>query len=82
MRKTYIDNIRWITVLTVFLFHVIYMFNGIAPEVVIGPFSGVQYQDALIYPVYPWFMVLLFAVSGMSARYYLNSHTDREFRSR
>ena len=80
MRKTYIDNIRWITVLTVFLFHVIYMFNGIAPEVVIGPFSGVQYQDALIYPVYPWFMVLLFAVSGMSARYYLNSHTDREFR--
>ena len=80
MRKTYIDNIRWITVLIVFLFHVIYMFNSISYEVVVGPFSEVQYQDGLIYLVYPWFMVLLFVVSGMSARYYLNSHTDKEFR--
>ena len=29
MRKLYIDNIRWITVVLVVLYHVIYMFNGI-----------------------------------------------------
>ena len=28
MRKLYIDNIRWITVVLVVLYHVIYMFNG------------------------------------------------------
>ena len=71
MRKLYIDNIRWITVVLVVLYHVIYMFNGIETFGVIGPFSDVQYQDAFQYIVYPWFMLLLFAVSGMSARYEL-----------
>lgn len=46
MRKLYIDNIRWITVVLVVLYHVIYMFNGIETFGVIGPFSDVQYQDA------------------------------------
>ena len=47
MRKLYIDNIRWITVVLVVLYHVIYMFNGIETFGVIGPFSDVQYQDAV-----------------------------------
>ena len=42
MRKLYIDNIRWITVVLVVLYHVIYMFNGIETFGVIGPFSDVQ----------------------------------------
>ena len=79
MRKTYVDNIRWITVVLVVIYHVIYMFNGIETAGVLGPFREVQYQDAFQYIVYPWFMVLLFVVSGMSARYYLNSHTHKEF---
>ena len=52
MRKLYIDNIRWITVVLVVLYHVIYMFNGIETFGVIGPFSDVQYQDAFQYIVY------------------------------
>lgn len=36
MRKKYIDNLRSITVLLVVLYHLIYMFNDIAPEGVIG----------------------------------------------
>lgn len=71
MRRLYIDNIRWMTVVLVVLYHVIYMFNGIETFGVIGPFSGVQYQDTYQYLVYPWFMLLLFVVSGMSARYAL-----------
>lgn len=69
MRKTYIDNIRWITVLLVVFYHVIYMFNGVTNFSVIGPFSDFQPQDAFLYIVYPWFMFLLFVVSGMSARF-------------
>lgn len=79
MRKLYIDNIRWITVVLVVLYHVIYMFNGIETFGVIGPFSDVQYQDAFQYIVYPWFMLLLFVISGMSARYELEHRSEKEF---
>ena len=43
---------------------------------VIGPFTPVQYQDVVQYFVYPWFMLLLFVISGMSARFYLKGHSD------
>ena len=57
MRKLYIDNIRWITVVLVVLYHVIYMFNGIETFGVIGPFSDVQsgcisvYRIPMVYAV-------------------------------
>lgn len=79
MRKHYVDNIRWITVFLVVLYHIIYMYNGVLTEGVIGPFYKVQYQDALQYVLYPWFMVILFIISGMSSRYALEQHTIREF---
>ncbi len=80
MRKLYLDNIRWITVALVVLYHVIYMFNGVRTAGVIGSFSGkAQPQDLYQYMVYPWFMVLLFVVAGICARFYLESHSDREF---
>lgn len=79
MRKSYLDNIRWITVVLVVIYHVLFMYNSIETDLVIGPFSSVQYQDAFLYLVYPWFMLLLFVVSGMSSRYYLNNHTGKEY---
>ena len=81
MRKQYLDNIRWITVLLVVIYHVFYMYNGVEVFGIIGPFEdGVQYQDSFLYLVYPWFMLLLFVVSGMSARFYLNGHTEKEYK--
>ena len=79
MRKTYIDNIRWITVLLVVIYHVIYMFNGVTSFSVIGSFSDFQPQDAFLYIVYPWFMFLLFVVSGMSARFELEAKGEKGF---
>lgn len=79
MRKTYIDNIRWITVVLVVLYHVIYMFNGIETFGVIGPVSEMRYQDVYQYIVYPWFMLLLFVVSGMSARFYFDHHSSKDY---
>ncbi len=79
MRKYYIDNIRWITVVFVVLYHVIYMYNGVISEGLIGPFHRVQYQDGIMYVLYPWFMAILFVISGISSRYYLEKHTDKEF---
>lgn len=79
MRKYYLDNIRWMTIVLVVIYHVIYIFNGVQPFGVIGPFREIQYQDAVQYLLYPWFMVLLFVVSGMSSRYYLEKHTEKDF---
>lgn len=79
MRRHYLDNIRWMTIVTVVVYHVIYLFNGVAPEGVVGPFRERQWQDAFLYLTYPWFMVLLFLVAGMCSRYYLEGHTVKEF---
>lgn len=80
MRKSYLDNIRWMTVVLVVFYHVLYMYNSVIPTGVVGPLAGtVQIWDVLLYMVYPWFMVLLFAVSGMAARYSLERHSGRAF---
>ena len=81
MRKHYLDNIRWITVVLVVIYHVFYMYNGEGIVGVVGKITDlkVQYYDAYQYFVYPWFMFLLFVISGISSRYYLERHTEREF---
>ena len=81
MRKHYLDNIRWITVLLVAIYHVIFMYNGISTALTLEPFHPRQLQDGFLYLVYPWFMILLFVVSGMASRFYLGSHTVKQFLS-
>ena len=81
MRKNWLDNIRWATVVTVVLYHVVYMYNAEGIIGVAGKITSleVQYQDMFQYIVYPWIMMLLFMVSGISSRLYLEKHSDREF---
>lgn len=77
--KYYLDNIRWATVLLVLIYHVFYLFNNEGIFGGIGAFSDVQYQDALMYFVYPWFMVLLFLIAGISSRYALQRRSHKQF---
>ena len=79
MRRKYLDNLRSITVLLVVLYHVFYIFNGSGVLGGVGPITEDRGADILLYLLYPWFMFLLFAVSGMSARYSLERRTHREF---
>jgi len=79
MRRKYLDNIRLGTVLLVVLYHVFYVYNNCGVLGGIGPLGTVQYGDVLLYILYPWFMLLLFVVSGMSARYCLEKYTHKEF---
>ena len=76
MRKFYIDNIRYFTIITVVLFHVFYIYNGQDIPGVLGPFHKNQIQDIFQYIVYPWIMVILFIISGMSSRIYLKSYKN------
>ena len=81
MRKHWIDNLRWVTVLLVLLYHVIYFFNNKGVFGGIGGFGEYpqcpQYQDVVMYILYPWFMPLLFILAGISARYALNKYPAR-----
>ena len=83
-RKHWIDNLRWVTVLSVLLYHVIYFFNNKDVFGGVGGFgNGPQYQDLLMYILYPWFMPLLFLLAGVSARYSLGRQSaGKWFRSR
>ena len=81
MRKYYLDNIRWITVVIVVLYHVFYMYNAEGILGGIGQITNltVQPYDIFQYLVYPWFMPILFIVAGISSRLYLEKHTNKEF---
>lgn len=77
-RKYYLDNIRFLTVLLVIAYHVVYVFNSVGVITNIDV-PGIPQMDVLMYFVYPWFMNLLFVVAGMSARYSLEKRNDRAF---
>lgn len=84
MRRHWLDNLRWATVLLVLLYHVIYYFNNKGVFGGIGGFSdGPQYQDIIMYILYPWFMPLLFILAGVSSRYAFERLSEKEwFRTR
>jgi surface polysaccharide O-acyltransferase-like enzyme len=75
-RKYWLDNLRWVTVLLVLLYHVFYFYNNKGVFGGIGGFGPYpetpQYQDVVMYILYPWFMPLLFLLAGISARYALD----------
>ena len=83
MRKHWMDNLRWVTVLLVLFYHVIYFYNNKGVFGGIGGFGTYpeypQYQDVVMYILYPWFMPLLFVLAGISARYALEKKTAKEW---
>ena len=80
MRKHWLDNLRWVTVLLVLLYHVFYFYNNKGVFGGIGGFGdGPQYQDVVMYILYPWFMPLLFLLAGISARFALDKYSGKEW---
>ena len=82
-RKHWIDNLRWATVLLVLFYHVFYFYNNKGVFGGIGGFGDYpeckQYQDVVMYILYPWFMPLLFLLAGISSRYALQKQSGKEW---
>ena len=55
------------------------MYNGQTNYAIIGPFYKNQIQDLFQYIVYPWIMVLLFIISGISSKYYLDKYNKSNY---
>lgn len=49
MRKYYLDNIRWATVLLVLFYHVCFMFNGVS---IVGGVPGVKRISSFTFALY------------------------------
>ena len=78
-RKKYLDNLRVFVIILVIIYHACYIFNGVG---VPGGFpinDGVFIFDAFCSLTYPWFMVLLFMVSGIAARLSLQKRGQKRF---
>ena len=78
-RKHFLDNIRWVTVLLVLFYHVIYFYNAKGVFGGIGGFYEDQPWDCIMSMLYPWFMMLLFLVAGISSKYALEKQTNGQF---
>ena len=79
-RYYFIDNLRWVTVALVLIYHVFYNFNAQGVFGGIGGFREHQWQDVICTALYPWFMTLMFILAGASSRYALQHRTVKEFR--
>ena len=77
-RKHYLDNIRWITLCFVILYHVFYIFNSSGVVSNIGV-TGIKELDSICVFIYPWIMCLLFVVSGVATKYALKNKTNKKF---
>lgn len=70
MRKTYIDNLRWISVLLLFFFHIFMIYNSYGENFYIKG-ANIKATTTFIIVIWPWFMPLLFIVAGISTAYAL-----------
>ena len=75
-RKHYLDNIRWITLCFVIIYHIFYIFNSSGVVSNMGV-TGIRQLDAICVFIYPWIMCLLFVVSGVSTNYSLKNKTNK-----
>ena len=79
-RYYFIDNLRWVTVVLVLIYHVFYNFNAQGVFGGIGGFREHQWWDTVCTVLYPWFMTLMFILAGASSRYALKHRMVKEFR--
>lgn len=85
MRKIYLDNIRWCTIILVVFFHVFFFFNNIGITAIFEGLleyhqgDGMTFAGVYQYAVYPWFMTLLFVVAGVAAYHTLQHKTAKQF---
>jgi peptidoglycan/LPS O-acetylase OafA/YrhL len=77
-RNYFIDNIRWMAIFLLFPFHSLIIYNTFDEgNYIRGPENAIL--SNIISSYWPWFMPLLFAVSGISAFYALQKRTKKEF---
>lgn len=78
MRKQYIDNLRWISILLLIPYHAAMAWNvWKEPNYIF--FSGSKIISSIVVFFSPYFMPLLFLLAGISTKYALNKRTYKQY---
>jgi peptidoglycan/LPS O-acetylase OafA/YrhL len=77
-RKHYIDNIRWLTILLLFPFHALIIYNNFGENNYIRGSGNVILSNITTF-LWPWFMPVLFVLAGTSAAYAIQERTIRAY---
>ena len=77
MRQYYLDNLRWMAVLLVVVFHVFWIYSWIMEFYIMG-YENVFLRD-LLYLINYWIMPLMFIIAGISTAYALKKRTPKEY---
>ena len=77
-RKYDLDHLRYFIVLLVVFYHVFYLLNSVGVISNIDV-QGIPQLDVVEYFIYPWFMICMFVIAGISARYALQKKTGKQF---
>ena len=80
MRKYYIDNMKSFVIILVLIFHVVSSFASNGSTLNFNS-EGIEAFDSIGYLIYPWFMILMFILSGMTAYYSLKKRKAGKFLS-
>ncbi|NLI54246.1 MAG: acyltransferase family protein [Clostridiales bacterium] len=78
MRKHYIDNLRWMTVLLLFPFHTFMIYNSFGESFYIKGVETIS-VSAFIVAAWPWMMPLLFTIAGISSAYAFRTRTPKAY---
>ena len=75
MRKIYLDNIRWCTIILVVFFHVFFFFNNIGITAMFEGLleyhqgDGMTFAGVYQYAVYPWQLIIPCSIKQQSNSY-------------
>lgn len=78
-RLIWIDNLRWVTVFIVLMYHVLYIYNAEGVDDMTPLTDNIPWQDVILYLIYPWAMFLMFLMAGMSSQLALRTQSLQQF---
>lgn len=78
MRKYFIDNLRWISILLLFPYHTCMIYNNFGENFYVKG-EGISLLNSFIQITSPWFMPLLFVIAGISTCYALDKRTAKQY---
>lgn len=78
MRKYFIDNLRWISILLLFPYHTCMIYNNFGENFYVKG-EEISLLSSFIQICYPWFMPLLFVIAGISTCYALEKRTTKQY---
>lgn len=78
LRRNDIDNLRWMTILLLFPYHIFTIYNNWGERFYIH-LAESPFLSLLVKIVQPWFMPLLFVLAGISTIYALQRRTPKQY---